>query len=67
MYFADTAEQVTRNREVLFTDERIVGLRFAQACTVPHLSISPGIIKISFKVAVYIHSPATAPVVLGME
>lgn len=52
---------------VLFTDERIAGLHFAQARRVPHLSISPGIIELAPEVAAYIHQPRAAPVVLGTE
>ena len=52
---------------VLFTDERVGGLRFAQARGVPHLSISPGISEMGPEVAAYIHQPTAAPVVLGTE
>jgi hypothetical protein len=52
---------------VLFTDERVAGLRFAQARGVPYISISPGIIEIAPEVAAYIHNPYAAPVVLGTE
>lgn len=52
---------------VLFTDERVAGLRFAQARGVPHLSISPGIIEIAPEVAAYIHRPEASAVVLGTE
>ncbi|WP_207482788.1 hypothetical protein [Arenibaculum pallidiluteum] len=52
---------------VLFTDDRIAGLRFALSRGVPHVSISPGIIEIGPEVAAYIHRPASAPVVLGTE
>lgn len=52
---------------VFFTDERVAGLRFAQARGVPHLSISPGISELGPEVAAYIHQPAAAPVVLGTE
>jgi hypothetical protein len=52
---------------VLFTDERLAGLRFAQSRGVPHLSISPGINEIGPQVAAYIHTPHAAPVVLGTE
>lgn len=52
---------------VLFTDERVAALRFAQSRGVPHLSISPGIIELAPEVAAYIHSPSAAPVVLGTE
>ena len=52
---------------VLFTDERVAGLRFAQARGVPYISISPGIAEIAPEVAAYIHKPDAAPVVLGTE
>jgi hypothetical protein len=52
---------------VLFMDERVAGLRFAQSRGVPHLSISPGINEIAPEVAAYIHAPNAAPVVLGTE
>lgn len=52
---------------VLFTDERVAGLRFAQSRGVPHISISPGINEIGPEVAAYIHAPGAAPVVLGTE
>ena len=52
---------------VLFMDEKIAGLRFAQSRGVPHISISPGINEISPEVAAYIHDPDAAPVVLGTE
>lgn len=52
---------------VLFTDERIAALRFAQSRRVPHVSISPGIVELAPEVATYIHNPSAAPVVLGTE
>ena len=52
---------------VLPKDDRIAGLRFAQARGVPHLSISGGITEIGPEVAAYIHRPDAAPVVLGAE
>lgn len=52
---------------VLFMDERIGGLRFAQSRRVPHISISPGINEMGPEVAAYIQKPDTAPVVLGTE
>ncbi|MCC5667033.1 hypothetical protein LC653_24875 [Nostoc sp. CHAB 5784] len=48
-------------------DDRIAGLRFAQARGVPHISISGGITEIGPEVAAYIHKPDAAPVVLGAE
>jgi len=52
---------------VLFMDDRIAGLRFAQANGLPHISISPGIIELGPQVAAYINRPNAAPVVLGTE
>lgn len=52
---------------VLFTDERVAGLRFAQSRRVPYISISPGINELAPEVAAYIHDPGAAPVVLGTE
>ncbi|MFC3126008.1 hypothetical protein ACFOD4_13140 [Pseudoroseomonas globiformis] len=52
---------------VLFSDNRIAGLRFAQARGVPHLSISSGIYEIAPEVAAYMHRPAVSPLVLGYE
>lgn len=52
---------------VLFTDERLAALRFAQARGIPHLSISAGIFEMGPEVAAYMHQPQAAPVVLGTE
>lgn len=52
---------------VLFTDERVAGLRFAQTRGVPYISISPGIIELMPEVAAFMHRPEAAPVVLGTE
>ncbi|HTE17701.1 MAG TPA: NAD(P)-dependent oxidoreductase [Armatimonadota bacterium] len=52
---------------VLFTDERVAGLRFAQSRGVPHISISPGINEMAPEVAAFIHNPNAAAVVLGTE
>lgn len=52
---------------VLFTDERIAGLRFAQSRGVPYLSISSGIHEIAPEVATFMQKPNTAPIVLGAE
>jgi hypothetical protein len=48
-------------------DERVAGLRFAQARGVPHITISGGITEIGPEVAAYMYRPAAAPVVLGAE
>jgi len=52
---------------VLFTDERVAGLRFAQSRGVPYISISPGINEMGPEVAAFIHAPTDAPVVMGTE
>ena len=52
---------------VLFTDQRVAVLRFAQSRGVPYISISPGINEIGPEVAAYVHTPHAAPVVLGTE
>lgn len=52
---------------VFFTDERIAGLRFAQARGVPHISISAGLHEIGPEVAAYVDRPHAAAVVLGTE
>lgn len=60
-------EQAVSAVAVLFTDESVAGLRFAQERGVPYMSISPGIIEMGPEVAAYIHRPEAAPVVLGTE
>jgi hypothetical protein len=52
---------------ILFVDESIAALRFAQSRGVPHVSISRGSNEIAPEVAAYIHRPSAAPVVLGTE
>jgi hypothetical protein len=52
---------------ILFSDERLAGLRFAQARGIPHLSISSGIYEIAPEIAAFMHKPDAAPVVLGYE
>ncbi|MDQ0314595.1 NAD(P)-dependent oxidoreductase [Amorphus orientalis] len=52
---------------VLFTDQRVAGLRFAQSRGVPYVNISPGIIELGPEVAAYIHRPDASAVVLGTE
>lgn len=52
---------------VLFSDDRLAGLRFAQSRAVPHLSISSGIYEIAPEIAAFMHRPGAAPVVLGYE
>jgi len=52
---------------IFFNDDKIAGLRFAQARGVPHMSISSAIQEMGPEVATYIHKPDVAPVVLGTE
>ncbi len=52
---------------VLFTDQRVAGLRFAQDRSVPYVCISPGIIELGPEVGAYIHRPDASAVVLGTE
>ena len=61
------AERPVSAVAVLLRDERIGGLRFAQARGVPHISIAWGIDEIGPEVAAYMHKPDAAPVVLGAE
>ena len=52
---------------ILFMDQSIAGLRFAQSRGAAHISISSAINEIGPEVAAYIHKPHAAPVVLGTE
>ncbi|SHJ40421.1 hypothetical protein SAMN02745194_02483 [Roseomonas rosea] len=52
---------------VLFSDESLAGLRFAQSSGVPHLSISSGVYEIAPEIAAFMHRPDAAPLVLGYE
>jgi hypothetical protein len=52
---------------VLFTDQRLATLRFAQERRVPHLSISLGLFEMGPEVAAFTHRPDASPVVLGTE
>lgn len=52
---------------VLFLDDRLAGLRFAQSRSVPYVSISPLLQEIGPEVGGYIHRPTAAPVILGTE
>lgn len=52
---------------VFYMDHTLVGLRFAQARGVPHLSISTGVFEIAPEIATYMHKPDAAPIVLGYE
>ncbi|WP_426111047.1 NAD(P)-dependent oxidoreductase [Pseudomonas sp. DSP3-2-2] len=52
---------------VFYMDHALAGLRYAQKCGVPHLSISSGVFEIAPEIATYIHRPDAAPIVLGYE
>lgn len=52
---------------VLFTDDRLATLRFAQDRGVPHLSISRGLFEMGAEVAFHTHRPDRSAVVLGTE
>ncbi|RKK01014.1 NAD(P)-dependent oxidoreductase [Pseudoroseomonas wenyumeiae] len=52
---------------VLFSDESLAGLRFAQANGIPHLSISSGIYEIAPEIAAFMHKPDASSIVLGYE
>lgn len=52
---------------VLFTEQRLTTLRFAQACGAAHLSISKGTFELGPEIAAFTHRPDAAPVVLGTE
>jgi hypothetical protein len=52
---------------VFHADERLAGLRYAHARGIPHLGISSGIYEIAPEVALYMHAPERAAVVLGYE
>jgi hypothetical protein len=52
---------------VFHADERLAGLRYAHARGIPHLGISSGIYEIAPEVAIYMHAPEKAAVVLGYE
>ncbi|WP_223162957.1 NAD(P)-dependent oxidoreductase [Roseivivax sediminis] len=52
---------------VLFTDQKVAGLSFAQDRGMPYVNISPGIIELGPEVAAYIQRPDASAVVLGTE
>jgi hypothetical protein len=52
---------------VFYMDHALAGLRYAQKCGVPHLSISSGVFEIAPEIATYMHRPDAAPIVLGYE
>lgn len=52
---------------VFYMDHALAGLRFAQSRGVPHLSISSGVFEIAPEIAMHMHQPTAAPIVLGYE
>lgn len=52
---------------VFYSDERLAGLRFAHDRGVPHLGISSGVYEIAPEVAIFMHKPDAAAIVLGYE
>lgn len=52
---------------VLFTDEKLAGLRFAQSRQVPYINIAPLLNEIGLEVGAFIHQPHASPVVLAAE
>jgi len=52
---------------VLYADERLASLRFAQARGIGHLGISSGIYEVAPEVAIHMQNPGAAATVLGYE
>lgn len=52
---------------VFYMDHTLAGMRYAQKCSVPYLSISSGVFEIAPEIATYMHSPEASPIVLGYE
>ncbi|SFX76383.1 hypothetical protein SAMN03159390_02485 [Pseudomonas sp. NFACC49-2] len=52
---------------IFYMDHALAGLRYAQKCRVPHLSISSGVFEIAPEIATYMHTPQASPIVLGYE
>lgn len=52
---------------VFYSDDRLVGLRYAQGRGIPHLGISSGIFEIAPEIATFMHRPEAAAIVLGYE
>lgn len=52
---------------MFYSDDKLAGLRFAHARGVPHIGISSGVFEIAPEVAIYMHQPQAAPIVLGYE
>jgi hypothetical protein len=52
---------------VFYADDRLAGLRYANARSVPHVGISSGVFEIAPEIAIFMHRPASGAVVLGYE
>lgn len=52
---------------IFYMDHALAGLRYAQKCRVPHLSISSGVFEIAPEIATYMHTPEASPIILGYE
>ena len=52
---------------MFYMDHTLAGLRYAQKCGVPHLSISSGVFEIAPEIATYMHRPDASAIVLGYE
>jgi len=52
---------------VLFNDEKLAGLRFAQSRQVPYINIAPLLNEMGLEVGAFIHQPHASPVVLAAE
>lgn len=52
---------------VLYSDERLASLRYAQARGIPHLGISTGLYEVAPEIAIHMQRPDAAAVVLGYE
>lgn len=52
---------------VFHSDDRLAGLRFANARSLPHLGISSGVFEIAPEIATFMHRPDAGAVVLGYE
>lgn len=60
-------ERPVRAVAVFYSDNRLAGLRFAQARGVPHLSISSGVYEIAPEIAAFMLRPTASAIVLGYE
>jgi len=52
---------------VLYSDERLASLRYAQARGIPHLGISTGVYEVAPEIAIHMQRPDAAAMVLGYE